>query len=116
MRRRLIYLTCFFIVFLSSAAVASDICVQYKRSDGTWGDSYKIPFTILKGSDLNRKLNAYNFTSYSKYVIGEWPNGGYSLFEVPSYINEPPIYYIDVKDQNNREYQIKKSPSYGSCY
>ncbi len=90
-------------------------CVQYQKADYSWGDPYKVPVTIVTGSQLNEATNSYKYQSYSNYALAEWPNGGYSALEMPSYYDDLPYSYTNTKDQNGRKYRIKEAPSYGAC-
>jgi hypothetical protein len=115
MKKIILTLTLFII---SPFAFAADYaCVQYQREDYSWGDSYKVPYNIVEGSDLQQATNDYSrYKSYTKYAIVEWPNGGYSAMELQSYQDDIPDYsYTNTKDQNGRTYRIKKAPSYGQC-
>ena len=111
-----IFLFLFSLLFSSIAISAQDhACVQYQRKDMTWGDSYRVPASLYTGQEMLDATNDYRFNSWSNYVVAEWPNGGYSLFEIPSYQNSLPYSYLNTKDQNNRVYRFKQAPSYGSC-
>ncbi|ELA6667941.1 hypothetical protein [Vibrio parahaemolyticus] len=90
-------------------------CIQYQRKDYTWGEPYKVPMTVVSGDDLNEATNSYKYKTYMDYAIAEWPNGGYSVLELPSYLNDLPYSYTRTQDQNGRTYQIKEAPSYGEC-
>ena len=92
-------------------------CVQYQRQDYSWGDSYKVPYSIVEGSDLQQATHDYShYNSYTKYAIVEWPNGGYSAMKLQSYQDDISDYsYIKTNDQSGRTYRIKKAPSYGEC-
>lgn len=92
-------------------------CVQYQREDHSWGDTYKVPYSIVEGSDLQQATSDYSrYKSYTKYAIVEWPNGGYSAMELKSYENDIPDYtYSQTTDQSGRTYKIKQAPSYGEC-
>lgn len=111
------FIFCLLLLGTFNTALASQEygCVQYQRKDYSWGEPYKVPVTIVSGTDLNQATNSYNYTSYSKYAIAEWPNGGYSALEMPYYNNDLPYSYTKTKDQNGRTYRIKEAPSYGSC-
>jgi hypothetical protein len=93
-------------------------CVKYQRKDYSWGDSYKVPATIVSGDAINEATKSYKYHSWSNYAVVEWPNGGYSALELPSYYDDlsSMFSYIDTKDQNGRTYRIKQAPSYGQCY
>lgn len=106
------------ILIVSPIAAADDeyACVRSQRVDYSWGDWYKIPYVFTTGSDLNDALDTYKFTSYQKYILATWPNGGYSLFEVPSYTSDLTTYSTTTADdQNGRTYELKKAPSFGDC-
>lgn len=92
-------------------------CVQHQRQDYSWGDSYKVPYTIVEGSDLQHATNDYSrYKSFKKYAVVEWPNGGYSAMELTSYQDDISDYsYTNTKDQRDRTYRMKKAPSYGEC-
>ena len=103
---------------LASVVFPADYsCVQYQREDYSWGDSYKVPYSIVEGSALQQATNDYSrYKSYTKYAIVEWPNGGYSAMELQSYEDDISDYaYSKTKDQSGRTYRIKKAPSYGQC-
>ena len=104
--------------FILSSQVFSEekyACVKYQRKDHSWGDSYKLPADIVSGEAVIEATNDYSFHSYSNYIVVTWPNGGYSLFEFPSYRDDLPYSYTKTKDQNERPYKIKEAPSYGDC-
>lgn len=103
------------VVFTSLDVHAEDACIQYQRQDNTWGSSYRVPGDVLSGDDLNDVLNTYRFSSFQNYIIVRWPNGGYSLFEVPGYLSSLPYTYRAVRDQNGRSYRVKTAPRYGRC-
>lgn len=106
----------FCLLAFSSVAFSADYsCVQYQRKDYSWGDSYKLPYRIVDGSDLQKATKDYSrYKSYKKYAIVEWPNGGYSALELSTY-QSVSYSYISTKDQSGRTYRIKEAPSYGAC-
>ncbi|WP_110957888.1 hypothetical protein [Vibrio casei] len=111
----------YFLLFLFSFSVSASqdyACVKYQRKDFSWGDSYKVPSTVVSGDALNEATNSYEYNSWNNYAVVEWPNGGYSALELPSYYDDlSSIYsYTRTKDQNGRTYQVKQAPSYGKCY
>lgn len=105
------------IILAATASAADYSCVQYQRQDSSWGEAYKVPYTIIKGEDLQKATNDYRrYKTYTKYAVVEWPNGGYSAMELASYQDDVSDYsYTRTKDQSGRTYRIKKAPSYGEC-
>jgi len=104
-------------ILFSTMSIAEQVyaCVQYQRQDMSWGDSYRVPADVYDGQDMLDATNDSRFKSWQNYVIAEWPNGGYSLFEIPSYQDDLPYSYMTTKDQNDRTYRFKEAPSYGNC-
>lgn len=91
-------------------------CVRYQRADLSWGDWYRIPVIITDGNELNKALETTNFRSWDKYAVGTWPNGGYSLFKIPSYMQSLNITATRTEDQRGTTHQIKQAPSVGRCF
>jgi len=112
-----IIITLFIALFASAVSATEYSCVQYQRQDNSWGDAYKIPYTIVEGTALQQATNDYRrYKSYTKYAILEWPNGGYSAMELKSYESDVSNYsYSNTTDQSGSTYRIKKAPSYGAC-
>lgn len=117
MKKLLAPIFAFAAVFSPVVLAVEYSCVQYQRQDYSWGDSYKVPYTIVEGSDLQQATRDYSrYKSYTKYAIVEWPNGGYSAMELKLYESDVPLYsYSRTTDQSGRTYRIKKAPSYGDC-
>lgn len=106
------------LVFFSPLLFAEGYsCVQYQWEDRSWGDAYKVPYSIVEGSKLQQATSDYSrYKSYTKYAIVEWPNGGYSAMELKSYVSDISGYsYSETTDQSGRTYRIKQAPSYGEC-
>ena len=114
--KRLI-LTLSLTIFTSSAFAENYSCVKRQKQDYSWGATYRVPYSIVDGDDLQEATNNYSkYKSYTKYAIVEWPNGGYSAMKLKSYENDISDYsFAQTKDQNGSTYKIKKAPSYGKC-
>ena len=85
------------------------VCAKYI---GT-GKSYKVEAQIMKGSELNRRVGGYNFTSYNKYVIIFWGEENASIIEL-DYSYGPSAMGTEGKDQNGYRWEISTSTSF--CY
>ena len=105
------------LITFSSLAHASDdyACVQYQRVDFSWGDWYRIPVVIANGRELNQAMETTRFNSWNNYAVGTWPNGGYSLFTIPSYMTTLTFNNTRTTDQSGRTYHIRKPDTFGSC-
>lgn len=96
----------------SASGDLETLCARYKANYG-WSDYYKVQAVLIDGSDLNRRLNTLEYSSYDRYAVLSWEqNDGVSLLKLESrYLTD----FIDVsaEDQKGRAWGIKKAPSYG---
>lgn len=106
-----------FIPLLSFTTQASQeyACVQYQRANLSWGDWYRIPVIEATGSELNNALETSQYNAWDKYVLGTWPNGGYSLFKLPNRYSSIGFTNLRTTDQSGRTYHIRKPNTFGSC-
>lgn len=114
-------LKCFLVsvvICFSGASVASEtekVCIKYRKSYG-WSKGYAVEGTVMRGSALNRSVGSFSrFKRFSTYVIVFWDEGEASIFDLPRHAyGRPPLFWMVVRDQEGREWRIKKG--HLSCF
>lgn len=115
--KRVITFAMFFValVFGSQAFAKEQVeaCLKYSTREG-WSRAYSVNAKVLDGMDLNDAVGSYSrFKSFATYAVVFWGQGEASIFELP-YRHDLPFYYIEVKDQTGRLWQIREGGGY--CY
>lgn len=88
------------------------LCVQYKTRNG-WSKNYRVEVRTIKGSELNRRTNTFNYNSYSSYAVIFWSNNQASIIELSFYTGSYGPMPTSGKDQRGMSWRLSKS---SICY
>lgn len=91
-----------------------DLCVKYEKNIG-WSKVYSVTGYLLSGADLNLKVASYSrYDSIANYAVVLWEEDEESIFKLPYYASNVTSLYMDVKDQREIKWKIRKKVSI--CY
>ena len=91
-----------------------DLCVKYEKNIG-WSKVYSVNGYLSSGADLNLKTESYSrFDSIANYAVVLWEEDEASIFKLPYYASNVNSSYMDVKDQREIKWKIRKKVS--TCY
>lgn len=83
------------------------VCAKYM---GT-GKEYKVNAQIMAGTELNRRANTYNYSSYSKYAVIFWAQDQVSIIEL-DYPGSVSAFGTSGKDQRGYKWELSTSTSF----
>lgn len=89
------------------------ICGKYQRADGSYSHGYKLTASWVKGSELNRVVGSRKFIEISNYLIIQWDDGGFTMFENLYDLAKPTHYEKDYVDQRGVAWKIQEG--WGRC-
>lgn len=98
--------------FLHEISEPEKLCVKYETRNG-WSKGYHVDVNTLKGSELNRKTNSWDYNSYSTYAVIFWSNDQASVIELNYFIGSFSVHVTNGVDQRGRKWKLSKN---SICY
>lgn len=88
------------------------LCVKYETRSG-WSKGYHVDVNTLKGSELNRRTNSWDYKSYSTYAVIFWSNDQASIIELSYFTGSFSAYATNGVDQSGSKWRLSKT---SLCY
>lgn len=85
-------------------------CVMPLKTDGTYNAAYRLRYVVMSGNYINEGTRSQSYDPHINYVVTEWPEGKYSVFDIAFDSELMPVDVL-TKDELGRAHKIKKSYS-----